>query len=103
MISASFSFLNAQNIEPSGLSDIDQIRKEVHVTPTNKDTYKSRKSAFYRWWRLYWRQGYDLTSLDSISGQLLLRVGPERITAPANCRLLKLQKARDTTLRMSLP
>ncbi len=73
MICTSLSFLNAQNFKPSGLSDIDQIRKEVHIKPTNKDNYKSRKSAFYRWWRLYWRQGYDLQSLDSISGQIVLK------------------------------
>jgi outer membrane protein assembly factor BamB len=75
---ASFSFLNAQSSIPSGLSDIDQIRKEILVSSTNNDTYKSRKSAFYRWWRLYWRQGYDLKQLDSISNQLLISKGTRK-------------------------
>ena len=81
LVIASFSFLNAQNFIPSGLSDIDQIRKEVVLNPTNQDTYKSRKSAFYRWWRLYWRQGYDLKRLDSISNELLDVVSEKQFSA----------------------
>ncbi|GAL67990.1 outer membrane protein assembly factor BamB family protein [Jejuia pallidilutea] len=71
VIGLSFPNLNSQTNMSSGLSDIDEIRKEIKKNPTNETNYKSRKSAFYRWWRLFWRQGYDLRDLDSISQQLI--------------------------------
>ncbi len=44
----------------SGIADMDKIRAEVRVHPTDASNVLSRRSALYRWWRLLWHQGYDM-------------------------------------------
>ena len=69
----------AQPIAPSGLADIDSIRSELRSLPTDADNFVSRQAALFRWWRLLWRQGYDLSEMNELAGQLTDRqlVGEE--------------------------
>lgn len=57
----------------TGIADIDQIRSEIDFVPTTKENAKSRHAALNRWWRLLWRQGYDMSSFDSTAKILLRR------------------------------
>jgi len=43
-----------------GISDIDQIRADILLNPTDSSNVLSRRTALYRWWRLLWHQGYDM-------------------------------------------
>jgi hypothetical protein len=46
-----------------GISDIDQIRREVKSSPTTADGYLNRGAALSRWWRLLWHQeGFDMSA-----------------------------------------
>jgi len=53
----------------SGISDIDQIRKEVQSKPTitSETEFLSRRAALARWFRLLWRQGLDMSSFTAVS------------------------------------
>ena len=61
----------SSGIKKSGLADIDLIRSEVSSIPTNEENAKSRHAALNRWWRLMWRQGYDMSAFDSTALILL--------------------------------
>ncbi len=37
-----------------GIADIDLIRAEVPIKPTEATNVQSRRAALYRWWRLLW-------------------------------------------------
>ena len=54
-----------------GMGDIDTIRKEILLTETDVSNYDSRRTALIRWWRLLWRQGYDLSSFYEVADKLL--------------------------------
>ncbi|MEX0320979.1 MAG: PQQ-binding-like beta-propeller repeat protein [Puniceicoccaceae bacterium] len=56
----------------TGMADIDQIRSEVATTPTTIENAKSRHAALNRWWRLLWRQGFNMDSFDSTARTLVL-------------------------------
>ena len=56
----------------TGIADIDLIRSEIASIPTTKENAKSRHAALDRWWRLLWRQGYDMSSFDSTACRLVL-------------------------------
>ncbi len=56
---------------PSGLEDIDRLRLEIPMNPTSAENAKSRRAALYRWWRLGWRKGYDLSAFDERAKALL--------------------------------
>lgn len=45
-----------------GIADIDLIRAEVRIKPTEASNVQSRRAALYRWWRLLWHQGYDMNT-----------------------------------------
>ncbi len=43
-----------------GIADIDRIRADILLKPTDASNVLSRRTALYRWWRLLWYQGYDM-------------------------------------------
>ncbi|MCP4510987.1 MAG: hypothetical protein GY903_25710 [Fuerstiella sp.] len=53
---------SAQTTTDSGIADIDQIRQNVHATPTGKSNLLGRRAALIRWWRFLWHQGYDTSA-----------------------------------------
>ncbi|QLE02448.1 PQQ-binding-like beta-propeller repeat protein [Galbibacter sp. BG1] len=55
----------------TGLTDIDKIRQEIKEAPTDSINFKGRRAALFRYWRLLWRQGYDLTNMDTLSENLI--------------------------------
>ena len=61
---------SARNNE-TGIADIDLIRSEIASVPTTEENAASRHAALTRWWRLLWRQGYNLSSFDSTAKILL--------------------------------
>ena len=78
------SFTSAEQ-NPSGLSDIDIIREEIKITETDASNYDSRRSGLMRWWRLFWRQGYDLRSFDEVADKILDR----RLEPPEKWRAIE--------------
>ncbi len=44
-----------------GIADLDRIRIQVASDPTDPSNVQSRRAALYRWWRLLWHQGYDMS------------------------------------------
>ncbi len=58
-------------VKVTGLEDLDFIRKEVLLTPTDQTNARSRKAALYRFYRLLWRQGIQMESFDSIANILV--------------------------------
>ncbi|BDC98738.1 PQQ-binding-like beta-propeller repeat protein [Persicobacter psychrovividus] len=66
----------------SGISDIDQIFDEIQTQPTNITNVKAHRAALYRWWRLLWRKGYDLTAVQLLA-DALLHTNNENPKAPA--------------------
>ncbi|WP_281614959.1 PQQ-binding-like beta-propeller repeat protein [Flammeovirga sp. SubArs3] len=57
---------------PSGLSDIDRVRKEVRITKTSSENIEKRRATLYRWWRLLMKQGYELSDFDSLGNNLVI-------------------------------
>lgn len=57
--------------ESCGIADLDRVRQEVRSSPTTKSNVRSRHAALRRWWRLFWRQGYDMSAFDKTSWILL--------------------------------
>lgn len=57
----------ATNFISSGLEDVDEIRKEIDMKPTNVENRMERKASLLRWYRLLWRQGLDLDAFDSLA------------------------------------
>ncbi len=49
----------------SAIEDIDRIREQLKVKPTNESNLIDRRTALHRWWRLLWHQGYDMSEYDS--------------------------------------
>lgn len=45
-----------------GIADIDRIRADSRITPTDSSNIQSRRAAAYRWWRLLWHQGFDMNA-----------------------------------------
>ncbi|QLE02462.1 PQQ-binding-like beta-propeller repeat protein [Galbibacter sp. BG1] len=62
---------NPENFISSGNEEIDSIRIEISLHPTNLDNALERKAVLYRWWRLLWRQGINLRDLDPIANNLI--------------------------------
>jgi len=60
-----------------GIADIDRIRSEAPIEPTDASNALSRKAALIRWWRLLWHQGYDMNvkGYDATWDRLLNRKG----------------------------
>jgi outer membrane protein assembly factor BamB len=57
-----------------GIEDIDRIRQDVKDNPvTHTGNMASRRAALYRWWRLLWHQGYDMTAFDKTAEALIYR------------------------------
>lgn len=54
-----------------GIRDIDLIRQQVSSSLTTTENAGSRRTALYRWWRLLWRQGYDMRSFDHTAESLV--------------------------------
>jgi len=59
--------------ESCGIADLDRIRQEVRSSATTESNVRSRHAALRRWWRLFWRQGYDMSSFDETSWILITR------------------------------
>ena len=59
--------------ESCGIADLDRIRQEVRSSATTESNVRSRHAALRRWWRLFWRQGYDMSAFDKTSWILLTR------------------------------
>ena len=57
--------------ESSGITDLDQIRKEVRSSETTESNVRTRHASIRRWWRLLWRQGYDISAFDKTSWILI--------------------------------
>lgn len=60
-----------------GIADIDRIRADILVNPTDASNVLSRRAALYRWWRLLWHQGYDMnmSNYDATWNMLLINAG----------------------------
>ncbi|MFC2081279.1 PQQ-binding-like beta-propeller repeat protein [Bacteroidota bacterium] len=69
--------------ESCGIADIDRIREEVRSSATTESNGRARHAVLRRWWRLLWRQGYDMSAFEENSWILLTRWGntPEMIQA----------------------
>ena len=73
IMAGGFSCLQKKSAwKASGIDDIDQIRCEISSVPTNEENAVSRHAALDRWWRLLWRQGYDMSVFDSTACKLVL-------------------------------
>ncbi|MFC1762169.1 hypothetical protein ACFL6U_08815, partial [Planctomycetota bacterium] len=59
--------------ESCGVPDLDRIRQEVRSSATTESNVRSRHAALRRWWRLFWRQGYDMSAFDETSWILITR------------------------------
>ncbi|WP_338239159.1 PQQ-binding-like beta-propeller repeat protein [Persicobacter diffluens] len=70
----------AQNL--SGIDDIDLTFEKIQTKPTTINNVKAHRAALYRWWRLMWRKGYDLSDLQPLADQLL-KVKNDNPKAPA--------------------
>lgn len=70
LLSLTLPLIGAQR-PASGMADVDNIRKEILLAETDVTNYDSRRTALLRWWRLLWRQGYDLSSFYEVADKLL--------------------------------
>jgi outer membrane protein assembly factor BamB len=61
----------ARPFKSCGMADVDQIRKEVQASPTTPENFESRRAALARWWRLLWRQGYDMSAMSDAATNLV--------------------------------
>ena len=50
----------AEKMPPTGMGDIDILRKEVIASATDAGHENSRRAALLRWWRLMWRRASSL-------------------------------------------
>lgn len=73
-----FSFLNCsgqseqtEQFLKTEMADLDAIRQEVSIIPTNPENVKSRRAALYRYYRFLWRQGMDMIVFDEFANTLL--------------------------------
>lgn len=71
---------NSTQVNETGIADIDIIRREMVSIPTTEENAASRHAALNRWWRLLWRQGYDMSSFDSTASLLVLSNGYDNET-----------------------
>jgi len=62
---------NYRDLNSSGIEDIDILRLEVNAYSTTAANAVSRRAALYRWWRLLWHQGIDLSVFDETAKALL--------------------------------
>lgn len=58
--------------DSTGIGDVDALRRVIHQQPTTAENAANRRTILYRWWRLLWRQGYDLTAFDDVAEKLLI-------------------------------
>lgn len=72
-----------RNKSSSGNADIDRIRQEVRSSATTESNVRSRHGAIRRWWRIFWRQGYNMSAFEENSWILITRWenSPEMIQA----------------------
>ncbi len=70
-------------IKETGILEIDQIREEITTIPTTEENISSRHAALRMWYRLFWRQGYDMSAFKAIDWVLINRIEktPEMIQA----------------------
>lgn len=54
-----------------GIADLDRIRKQVKEEATQPDNARSHHAALSRWWRLMWRQGYNMSAFDETASILV--------------------------------
>jgi outer membrane protein assembly factor BamB len=64
--------LSWEAIISCGIDDLDMIRYDLNDSPTTASNATSRRAALYRWWRLLWRQGYDMSSFDATANRLII-------------------------------
>ena len=63
---------NNSNFISTGHAELDKLRKEVKLYPTNSNNVAQRRSSIYRLWRLLWRQGIDMSAFDSAANNLII-------------------------------
>ena len=55
----------------SGVADLDLIRKDLKAKKTTAANLENRRAALFRWYRLLWRQGYNLKPFDDLAKELI--------------------------------
>jgi len=77
--------LKWEALNSCGIDDLDMIRHDLNESFTTASNATSRRAALYRWWRLLWRQGYDMSSFDATANKLIIndddtQIGQSSIT-----------------------
>ena len=77
----------------SGVADLDLVRKDVKANKTRAANLENRRAALFRWYRLLWRQGYNLKPFDELAKELINDSNPiEKATNAMDAGFAKLEE-----------
>ena len=77
----------------SGVADLELVRKDVEANKTTAANLENRRAALFRWYRLLWRQGYNLKPFDELAKELINDSNPiEKATHAMDAGFAKLEE-----------